>query len=434
MKKKKIKDKRAAKLRELRKSTDTHAALVITQAVEKEFARAGFDDVWKRIDAYRAIHKDKWFIRCFLPYEEVEEALDIDSHGIDGKIEVDVTDIALMVDEYLKVTKDGRDREQLIEAILHENIGEAKELLPIVGAWRQHKEIFTFDTDFLSDLLLDGEEIYTAGSNQIITPQELASLPFPAFYVDATFDNSVGFFFCYNSLKGHEGSDQLLFYFINPELQDNLKDIANTPNVLQNILRRRITFDIHDEEPDMSVWDCYERDCLISGYDGLTAEEKEYRVRREKEDFVLLFHALQIITYLASQFADVQENPKQKRVYKRTTDIQDKPTEIRKWDVGVRMGTVLKTIKIQEQKEKAKQAVVDQEVEGKVGEGKQGPRRSSSKKPHSRRAHWQYYWYGKKDGSEVRYRRLRFKEATLVNVKNTTLEEIPATYHPVITF
>ena len=434
MKKKSPKNKQAAKLKEMRKvaNQSSHVALTITKAVEREFARMHIDNVWERIEAYRALHKTEWFHRCYLPYETSSDALFYDLPKA-GSLKVDLSDIAAIVDYHAKVTGENFNQQEVINEIFNGVWTEAKYLLPIVSAWRQHKEIFTFDPDFLDNLLLGEDAIYTAGASNIITPQELESLPFPSFYVDAPIDSPIGkaagFFFCYNSLAGHNGTDQLVFYFVNPDLADNVNQLDNTPMVLFNCAFQQITFDLHDEEPNTSVWECYQKDCFVVGFDSLSEEEKADKTQQQKDAFILLFRALQIITYLASQFADVTENHQQKKVHKRTATIQDKPTEIRKWDVGIRMGGVIRAAN--------KQIVPHREVTVDKEESTEPEQHKATgpKKPHSRRAHWQYYWYGKKDGSEVRYRRLKFVEATFVNFKETKqLDEIPAVYHPVITF
>lgn len=430
VKKKSPKNKQAAKLKEMRKAANqgNHVTLAITKAVEREFARMHIDKVWERVEAYRAIHKDEWYHRCYLPYESGTDALFYDIPK-EGSLRVDLSDIAAVVDLHARSTGEKFNHREVIDDIFNCIWTEAKFLLPIVSAWRQHKEIFTFDPDFLDNLLLSKDAIYTAGASNIITPKELETLPFPAFYVDAPIDSPIGkaagFFFCYNSLEGHNGTDQLVFYFVNPELAENVDKLENTPMVLFNCPIQQITYDLHDEAPNTSVWECYQKDCYIAGFDSMSEEEKAEKLQHQKDAFVLLFRALQIITYLASQFADVRENQQQKKVHKRTTTIQDKPTELRKWDVGIRMGGVIRAAnkQIEEVKEEKDQTEPKQR---KVA----GP-----KKPHSRRAHWQYYWYGKKDGSEVRYRRLKFVEATFVNFKEAEqLDEIPAVYHPVITF
>lgn len=435
MKKKSSKNKQAAKLKEMRKvaNLNSYVALEITKAVEHEFARLGIADVWERVEAYRALHKEEWFHRCYLPYETTQTAIFSDL-PTDGYLGVDLTDIGVFLDYHGQVTGQ-KFNQQDVNDIYSTIRAESMYLLPIVSAWRQHKEIFTFDPDFLSNLLLDDDEIYTAGASNIITPKELESLPFPAFYVDAPIDSPIGkaagFFFCYNTLDGHDGADQLVFYFVSSDYADNLNKIAKTSMGLLTCNLQQITFDLHDEEPNTPLWECYQKDCMVANFDNMGDEEKAKTLGRQKDAFVLLFKALQIVTYLASQFADVIENPQQKKVYKHTNTIQDKPIEIRKWDVGIRMGSVIRAAN--REIEEVKEVVLNKE-EKEINEPKQH-KATIPKKPHSRRAHWQYYWYGKKDGSEVRYRRLKFVEATFVNFKEVKqLDEIPAVYHPIITF
>ena len=347
MKKKSPKNKQAAKLKEMRKAANqnNHVALEITKAVEHEFSRMHIDNVWERVEAYRELHKGEWFHRCYLPYETSRDAIFYDLPN-EGSLKIDLGDIATIVDYHARVTGEKFNQDEAISEIFNINWTEAKYLLPIVSAWRQHKEVFTFDTDFLDNLLLDDDAIFTSGASNIITPKELESLPFPAFYVDAPIESplgkAAGFFFCYNTLAGHNGADQLVFYFVKSDIAESLSKIENTPMVLFSSALQQITFDLHDEEPNTPIWECYKKDCFIANYDKLSEDEKEDKLQQQKDAFILLFRALQIITYLASQFADVKENTQQKRVYKRTTTIQDKPTEIRKWDVGIRMGGVIR--------------------------------------------------------------------------------------------
>lgn len=436
MKKKSSKDKQAAKLKALRKEVNaqqTNLALAMTKAVDAAFNKVGINDIWGRLDAYRAIHKDEWFHRCFIPHNTAEEMIFSDFPE-EGKRPVDLSNILPAVEFHIQMTGNQLDKQSACENIWMREWEEATHLLSIVGAWRQHKEIFAFDADFLDNLLMDDDKIYTAGVENIITPKELETLPFPAFFVDAHFDSPAGpcggFFFCYDTLKGHAGTDHLVFYFVNPISQNTIDVALQTSMLLGNAHFQQITFDLHADEPNMSVWECYQKDCRISESIPTNRIAVD-TIQKQKDSFALLFKGLQIITYLASQFADVRENPQQKRVHKHFPIIQDKPTEIRKWDVGIRMGNVIRAANKEEVKEDKAAGV---EKEEKTTEPK--PHKPSGpKKPHSRRAHWQYYWYGKKDGTEVRYRRLKFVEATFVNFKEVReLDEIPAVYHPVMTF
>lgn len=437
--KKKPKDKQAAKLKELRKNTNSqnHIALAMTKAVEFEFNRMGIDNLWDRIDSYRSQHKHEWDNRCFLPYESIRNTIlkdmDITEKG------VDLTNIANIVDHHVRVTGTKLNREEEIRGIWESEWTEAKYLLPLVAAWRQYKEVFKFDKDFLDNLLLDEDVVYTAGAKNILTRKELETLPFPAFYVDAYFNSPIGpvagFFFCYNQLEGHDGDDLLTFYFVKPEGIQHSERLSSVSMLLQTSNLQQISYDLHDEESDISIWECYQRDCNAPGYEDMSPEEQQAVTADQKKSFPLLFHALQLVTYLASQYADVKENPKYKKTYKHTPIIQDKPTEIRHWDVGVRMGGVIKENRVNNEVNVDELGIAsslgsDIDLDKDTQDIK-----SSPKRPHSRRAHWQYYWFGKKDGSETRYRRLMFVQASFVNFKDSVeLEKIPAVYHPVISF
>ncbi len=357
MKKKSSKDKQAAKLKALRKEVNaqqTNLALAMTKAVEFEFNRVGITDVWNRVDAYRAVHKNEWYNRCFIPYDMAVEVLFSDFPK-EGEMKLKLGNILPAVEYHIQTTGAQIDRESTCKEIWELAWTEAKYLLPIVGAWRQHKEIFSFDADFLNNLLMDDEKIYTAGAENIITPKELESLPFPAFFVEASFDSPVepcaGFFFCYNTLNGHVGADQLVFYFVKPVPKEKIDVLAQTSMLLGGAVIQQITFDLHDEETGLSIWECYQKDCVIAGFDSMAEAEKEQSLQKQRNSFALLFKGLQIITYLASQFADVKENSQQKRVHKHSPIIQDKPTEIRKWDVGIRMGNVIRAANKEEIKE-----------------------------------------------------------------------------------
>lgn len=443
MKKGKPKNKRAKKLKELRKSLTNSApiALTLTKCVEHTFKKIGVENIWESIDSYRVVYKSEWFNRCYIPYERMTDVLQLVLPK-NEEIKIDFSDIAEVVEQYnLKMGKN-LNVMSCCNGIWETNFTEAKYLLPILAAWRQHKQIFTFDADFLSTLLMDDSKIYSTGVSSIITSSELASLPFPAFYVDAAFDSPKGrcdgFFFCYNTLQGHEGANQLVFYFLKhiPE-KENLSKLAHASMLLETVNLQQITFDLHDEETNLSVWECFQKDCSYNNdIEGLPLEKQEQELKNRKDSFALLFKGLQILTYLASQYADVKENPQQKKVYKPATKgIKDTPHEIQKWDVGVRMGSVIRAANLAEVKEntvigseKGKEEYIE-----KISSSK--PHTSTPKKPHSRRAHWQYYWYGKRDGSEQRVRRLKFVEATFVNFKESKqLDEIPAVYHPVVSF
>ncbi|MEG1723768.1 MAG: hypothetical protein RR313_00100 [Anaerovoracaceae bacterium] len=435
MKKKKSKDKQAAKLKELRKeaNTETNLALAITEEVKAIFNMVGVTNVWDRIDEYRVLHKGEWDNRCFLPFTNYIDAV-FPGMPVDTQLELDMTSIVIAVDKYKRISGDTVDTTYLANEICDSELEEAKHLLPAVAAWRQHKQIFKVDADFLENLLIT-DDVYTVGAQNIITSKELESLPFPSFYVDAPFNSPSGpvggFFFCYNSMYGFEGTNKLHFYMLKPIDLKSIKAQASASMLLNSCFRHEIYFNLFEDSSNMTIWDCYQKSCWADSPDTTTPEQIEEQTERQKKSFPLFFNALQILIYLASQFADVKENPYYKKSYKHTPIIQDIPTEIKHWDVGVRMGSVIRAVNNSKNK-----TTKPQEPQTTKDPTEQTERKKSeSKRPHSRRAHWQYYWFGKRDGSEARYRRLKFVESTFVNFKvPKMLDNIPAVYHPVISF
>ena len=90
---------------------------------------------------------------------------------------------------------------------------------------------------------------------------------------------------------------------------------------------------------------------------------------------------LQLILYIISQNADLlPENHKTETyVYREKTDglpVKDKHREIRRWEVGSRIGPMLK------------RSVTEHKRASSSGS------RNRSKRPHMRRAHWHHYWVG----------------------------------------
>ena len=90
---------------------------------------------------------------------------------------------------------------------------------------------------------------------------------------------------------------------------------------------------------------------------------------------------LQLILYIISQNADLlPENHKTETYeYREKTDgltIKDKHREIKRWEVGSRIGPVLK------------RSVTEHKKASSSGS------RNRSKRPHMRRAHWHHYWVG----------------------------------------
>lgn len=121
--------------------------------------------------------------------------------------------------------------------------------------------------------------------------------------------------------------------------------------------------------------------------------------------------ALQLVLYLCSMGADVEENPVQKKITRRSEVLHDKYREVRKWDVGVRFGNTIRTYAAKE--------------------GKSHKGSHSKKRPHWRKGHFQHYWIGPKSKPEERQLVLNWIQPVLVNENLLEDGELPAVVHKV---
>lgn len=98
---------------------------------------------------------------------------------------------------------------------------------------------------------------------------------------------------------------------------------------------------------------------------------------------------LQLILYICAENKDMQENEQQKTITRKPSN-KDKPKdafrEIRKWDVGYRIGNVIRKHDNAERSNNSNETT--------------STSAGTSKRPHSRRGHYHHYWIGsEKDGS-----------------------------------
>lgn len=93
---------------------------------------------------------------------------------------------------------------------------------------------------------------------------------------------------------------------------------------------------------------------------------------------------LNLILYLCAEKPDIDPNPEQKTVTRRTEKVRNVYREIRKWDVGYRFGSILR-------KQKPASSSSTNNATGS----------HSAKRPHIRRAHWHKFWTGPKDNQTM---------------------------------
>ncbi len=147
----------------------------------------------------------------------------------------------------------------------------------------------------------------------------------------------------------------------------------------------------------------------------ITVNTKEYQIL-----------VTQILNYLSSTEPDIHENEQTKVTYKpkpkntNKSRTEDKFSEIRKWDVGIRFGTAVRKWRLSE---KAMPDSSDAKDTGETTDRKQ--RKNYRLRPHTRKAHWSHYWYGSGDN---KVRRPKWIAATFVNV-GSKQEKTPVVIH-----
>lgn len=257
------------------------------------------------------------------------------------------------------------------------------------AAWRRTKMIYRFDSALASELI-------DMASDEITVPAAvLRSLPAPAVYVQ--FEEPGG--------NGEITLDGFLVH-IEDDVKTREKEL-------------RIDYITTDGTPALPIFLH-----LIPGgtvADGIRkAEETSLRnmrknplLPRDRKEAVLsairatqktASEALQLILYICCENAEIAENEEQSKIYRKPTRITDRYRELRKWDVGVKTGVILRAMEKREREESA-----DPEA---------SPRnytRIHKSRPHVRRAHWHHFWTGSGDNKKLI---LRWINTTLVNAED----------------
>ena len=119
---------------------------------------------------------------------------------------------------------------------------------------------------------------------------------------------------------------------------------------------------------------------------------------------IALGKVLQIVLYLCAQNAEISPNKEQSTVYKRGKKIRDSYAEIRKWDVGVRIGAAVK-------------ASVQS---GAYNSQSKEHSTHASPRPHMRRGHWHNFWTGSKSAPSERKLVLKWVAPTFIGERDDT--------------
>ena len=261
-----------------------------------------------------------------------------------------------------------------------------------LAPWRLSKEVYVIDED-LKDLLFEQD-------GELDVPDEiLLQLPYPCFYVELP--------------NTYYRVDKIHGFFVTLEY-----DVTNGDKELKPVFLTNngdiFSYSIHigaktiEESVDMLDKQALEN----------TNGDKELKrlalkaMQDSAETKTFLKQILQVILYILAQNAEIAPNSEQSFITKRGKTVKDKYSEIRKWDVGVRIGAAIRQQKAKEQ---------SRQKEHKQSEH-QSPR------PHMRRGHWHHFWTGPKAQPEERKLILKWLSPMAIAANP---EDMPITFHEV---
>lgn len=291
----------------------------------------------------------------------------------------------------LAVASEGYDLNKLPIDIRMAMISLAQAIFAI-APWRLSKEVYVIDED-LKDLLFEQD-------GELDVPDEvLLQLPYPCFYVELP--------------NTYYRADKIHGFFVTLEYDVNNGDKELKPVFLTddgNIFSYSIHIGAKTIEESVDMLD---KQALENTNGDKELKRLALRAMQDSaETKIFLKQILQVILYILAQNAEITPSSEQSFITKRGKTVKDKYSEIRKWDVGIRVGAAIRQQKAKEQSRKK---------EYKESEH-QSPR------PHMRRGHWHHFWTGPKAQPEERKLILKWLSPMAIAANP---EDMPITFHEV---
>lgn len=291
----------------------------------------------------------------------------------------------------LAVASEGYDLNKLPIDIRMAMISVAQAIFAI-APWRLSKEVYVIDED-LKDLLFEQD-------GELDVPDEvLLQLPYPCFYVELP--------------NTYYRADKIHGFFVTLEYDVNNGDKELKPVFLTddgNIFSYSIHIGAKTIEESVDMLD---KQALENTNGDKELKRLALRAMQDSaETKIFLKQILQVILYILAQNAEITPSSEQSFITKRGKTVKDKYSEIRKWDVGIRVGAAIRQQKAKEQSRKK---------EYKESEH-QSPR------PHMRRGHWHHFWTGPKAQPEERKLILKWLSPMAIAANP---EDMPITFHEV---
>lgn len=232
--------------------------------------------------------------------------------------------------------------------------------------WRKNKIVYAFDRDLAETLAAQAEE---TEDTDVLPAELLTHPPYPVIYIKAPglLEETDGFWY-WADYDINQGTTELRIQWVVDTFDYS---VAQVMHIL----------------PGKTVGECV-RDTIRRTKEN-AGEPAVVEVQPVTEVAWIALRALQLVLYLCSSNADIEElppdikMPSQKERKQKIIPIIDKAREIRAYSVGVRIGAAIR---------KSKSVVPVAADTGGSG---------STKRPHSRRGHWHHYWTGPRDGDRA---------------------------------
>lgn len=253
--------------------------------------------------------------------------------------------------------------------------------LAAFSAWRQFKEIYHFDYELAQELYLQAEKMD-------VIPAEAIILPFPCIFIELECDDNFQGFFAFWEQDFEENNNYTDWSLY--ELR--FLAIGNSGDL--GIYHLHILGGATLEECAKQTAKRMKRGFALGNTDANFEDIKTYSEQQTQ----IAARLLQLVLYICAENADIDENPEQKKITRKSSagaQPKDVFREIRKWDVGVKIGKLIRQQKYYD------------------GSGT-GSHSGTSKRPHVRRGHYHHFWAGsEKDGT--RRLILRWVAPTFIN-------------------
>lgn len=272
------------------------------------------------------------------------------------------------------------------------------QVIAALAPWRRSKEVFVIDPELQELLFSQAEEL-------TINSEILLQIPYQCFYVQ--FADIFDFMGCpchgvfvhlEDDVNTHDKELRLLYLTIDGDA------IGETIHIGEETLEESLKHTRAEAYRNIPVENQYARRMLMAGLESLEREIAAYK------------KTLQIILYLCAQNAEIAPDSEQAFITKRSSTgrIRDRYAEIRKWDVGFRIGAAVR-----------KTRSVPAEPKKHTDSGSSTTH--ASPRPHMRRAHWHSFWTGPK--SEPKNRKLVLKWIPPIIVGVSDYDNSPVTLH-----